>query len=250
VHLFVYGKSAFEEEKGLFPARQALEASQAIARRNKLHENHVIFARQNPELIDLGVIHNDLISTGHKDFFLYHERSFAETAQTVKHLKEEMEKICHCPLRTCKITEEMLPASKAIETYFFNSQIVTLPDQTELFLAPEECRPLPLVEWLPMQILFTNLRESMKNGGGPACLRLRINLTTEEKAKIHPYIFLDDVLYKSLVAWVEKHYRESLTVEDLGDPALLQESQSALDELTALLRLGSFYSFQLESACK
>lgn len=250
VHFFVYGKSAFEEKKGHFPVRQALEASQATARRHKLAAGQVLFAQQNPDLIDLGVFHNDVISTGHRDFFLYHERAFVDTTQVVKKLKEQFEKICSCPLRIYKITEEMLPASRAVETYFFNSQIVTLPDQTELFLAPEECRSLPLVEWLPMPILFTNIRESMKNGGGPACLRLRVTLTQEEKGKVHPYIFLDDDLYKALVVWVEKHYREKLSVDDLADPALLHESQKALDELTGLLRIGPFYSFQTESACK
>lgn len=246
VQLFVYGKSAFEENKNHFPTRQALEASQAIARRHKLSKEHTYFVEQNPELIDLGVFHNDVISTGHRNFFLFHERAFVETDKLIK----QIEKNSPFPIRFLKITEKMLPVKQAVETYFFNSQIVTLPDQTELFIAPEECRSLPLVEWIPMKILFTPLRESMHNGGGPACLRLRMVLTEEERKKVHPSIFLNDSLYNSLVTWVERHYRDKLHVDDLSDPSLLQESQEALDALTGLLKLGSFYSFQVESTCK
>jgi succinylarginine dihydrolase len=51
-------------------------------------------------------------------------------------------------------------------------------------------------------------------------------------------------LYESLKEWINKHYREKLSSEDLADPKLLEESREALDELSRLLGLGNIYSFQ------
>jgi succinylarginine dihydrolase len=87
----------------------------------------------------------------------------------------------------------------------------------------------------------------MRNGGGPACLRLRVTLTEKEMLKTNPAVFLDETLYKKLVNWVNKHYRDDLTPRDLADPNLLKETRSALDELTHILKLGSVYPFQLFS---
>jgi succinylarginine dihydrolase len=84
----------------------------------------------------------------------------------------------------------------------------------------------------------------MKNGGGPACLRLRVVLTQEQLSKVHPGILFDLPLYERLVAWVKKHYRESLRADDLADPLLMRESMTALDELTGILGLSGSYPFQ------
>jgi succinylarginine dihydrolase len=91
-----------------------------------------------------------------------------------------------------------------------------------------------------------DLRQSMRNGGGPACLRLRVALSEDAVAAMNLGVLLTDQLYGRLVAWVQGHYREELSVADLADPALLQESRHALDELTGILGLGSIYDFQHE----
>ncbi|MGH6950315.1 MAG: N-succinylarginine dihydrolase, partial [Vitreimonas sp.] len=89
------------------------------------------------------------------------------------------------------------------------------------------------------------VRESMRNGGGPACLRLRIVMTPAERAAATQGFFLDDALAANLEAWIRKHYREELAPADLGDPALVAETRRALDELTRILPLGGdFYAFQ------
>jgi len=95
------------------------------------------------------------------------------------------------------------------------------------------------------QVEYVEVRESMRNGGGPACLRLRIVMTPEERAAAASGFFLDDALALKLEAWIKKHYREELAPDDLGDPALVAETQTALDELTRILPLGGdFYPFQ------
>jgi succinylarginine dihydrolase len=59
-------------------------------------------------------------------------------------------------------------------------------------------------------------------------------------------VFLDDALAAELELWIRRNYRDRLATADLGDPALLEESRRALDELTRILRLPSVYPFQLE----
>jgi succinylarginine dihydrolase len=92
---------------------------------------------------------------------------------------------------------------------------------------------------------YIDVRQSMHNGGGPACLRLRVPLTDEEARSLGAGVLLDDALDETLCAWVDRHYRDRLVAHDLADPALARECMTALDELTRILRLGSVYDFQL-----
>ncbi|MGL5728683.1 MAG: N-succinylarginine dihydrolase, partial [Plesiomonas sp.] len=94
------------------------------------------------------------------------------------------------------------------------------------------------------QVIYMDLRQSMQNGGGPACLRLRVVLTPAELSAVNPHCLLDEVKINRLEQWVNKHYRDRLIPAELRDPTLLQESYSALDELTQLLQLGNIYHFQ------
>jgi succinylarginine dihydrolase len=91
---------------------------------------------------------------------------------------------------------------------------------------------------------FVDVRQSMRNGGGPACLRLRVVLTEEELEVAHARVFLTAELYERLVGWVVRHYRDELGPGDLGDVKLLEESRAALEELTGILGLGSVYAYQ------
>ncbi len=220
VHLYVYGV----EKADHFPARQSKEACETIAR---VHGGVAIFAQQNPALIDKGVFHNDVISCGNQDLFLYHKEAFVNTPEVIEEIQR------YVPIEPIAVE---ISVEKAIETYLFNSQLLTLPDQSRLLLAPEECRELPLHK-LPFPVDFVEIKESMQNGGGPACLRLAIPLTETEINKIHQPIFLTPSLYKELKGWIEIHYRDHLAPEDLGDPALLQESQKALEALYNILQI-------------
>src|SRR5690606_950384 len=91
---------------------------------------------------------------------------------------------------------------------------------------------------------YLDVRQSMSNGGGPACLRLRVPLTLAQRAALGGRVLLDRVLFEELREWVPRHYRDRLAPADLADPALLLESRAALDELTQIMRLGSVYGFQ------
>jgi len=141
-----------------------------------------------------------------------------------------------------------------VSTYLFNSQLVERPDGGLLLVAPAECREHPRVaaflddllarQGAIAEVVTFDLRQSMRNGGGPACLRLRVPLTGDERSSIAANVFLDDALADALDAWIRRHYRERLAPPDLADPSLLDESRRALDELTQLLRLPGIYAFQ------
>jgi succinylarginine dihydrolase len=259
VHLFVYGKKRAEDSSAMpqkFPARQSEEASKAIVRLHQLHPGRVVLARQNPDAIDAGVFHNDVISTGNLNVFFYHEKAFVNTEEIIQEIKIKLEAEEIAPV-FIPVAEKELPLDETVSSYLFNSQLVTLPNGTMALIAPQECQESARVQTFlqsllkkeghPVkEIIYQDLRESMQNGGGPACLRLRIVLNQKEQAAMLPSIILTEPLYQRLVAWVEKHYRDSLTLRDLIDPQLLKETRACLDELTDILKLGPIYPFQFE----
>jgi succinylarginine dihydrolase len=132
--------------------------------------------------------------------------------------------------------------------------VLTRDDGTMCIVAPEDAREdaqaRAFLEKVvdaggPVtQVFYRDVRQSMHNGGGPACLRLRVPLEEEEVAALGARVLLDDALHDTLCSWVDRHYRERLTAADLADPSLAREIMAALDELTQILRLGSVYDFQ------
>ena len=259
IQFFVYGESTRRKNTPRphrFPARQTLEASEAIARLHKLSSNRTIFAQQNPQAIDLGVFHNDVISVGDRDIFFFHEDAFLDTQSTVKSLSEMFEQHYKSPLRLIQVSRDQLDLQTCVATYLFNSQIVLTADNRTVLIAPKECANNPKVQTYINEIiedpdkpidtvLFQEVKQSMAGGGGPACLRLRVALTEEEQQKIKTTTLFSDELEQTLKNWIQKHYRTALTLTDLADPNLIDETQTALDELTKILDLGSIYPFQL-----
>lgn len=256
IEVFVYGISHFDsasKKPVRFPARQSLEASTSIARLHRLRPDEVLFIRQNPDVIDRGVFHNDVISVANENVLLYHEESFED--RSIGGLKSVFrKKYGHEPV-FIRVTGDRLSVDEAVRTYLFNSRLVTISDGTMALIAPQECcessRAADLLEEIladrsnPIKtIRFTNIRESMQNGGGPACLRLRIILTDEEKASINQGVILNSGLFSLLEEWAGNFYRDHLHFSDFDDPQLLYESRQALDQLTRILGLGSIYSFQ------
>ncbi len=258
IHLFVYGRHAWKpntHKPKNFPARQTLEASQSIARLHRLFPDRVVFAQQNPHAIDAGVFHNDVASVGNKNVFLYHEEAFVDTPKTIEDLQLKMQSLCKSELIPIEVRAADVSLQEAVHSYLFNSQLVSLDSASMALIAPSECEQLPAVKHTLENILadsrnpirevhYFNLHESMRNGGGPACLRLRIVLTKEELQETHPGIFLTDKLYRELKAWIELHYRDQLHPKNLADPILWTEIKEALNELTQILKLGPIYPFQ------
>ena len=244
VELFVFGRKAFDPSAltpTRFPARQTAEASQSIARRHRLQPNKVVFAQQNPVAIDAGVFHNDVIAVGNGPFFLYHEQAFVDTSRVIRDLKNAAA-ACGFTLELFEVKASQLSLEMAVRTYFFNAQIVTLPSGKMAMLAPQECfehsETERLLKALPMDCIYrVDLNQSMRNGGGPACVRLRVVLSEKELRSTKTSVLLTEALYEKLVSCVKRYYRDRLTTQDLADPELWRESQQALAEIYALLDL-------------
>jgi succinylarginine dihydrolase len=254
LQIFVYGRD--ETAKTLpqmFPARQTLQASRAIARRHQLAPLRTVFLQQNPAAIDAGVFHNDVAAVGNLNVHFSHAQAYVDQAAAMQEIRNKFADVSQQSLYLFEVTEEELTLQEAVQTYLFNSQILRLPDGAMSLIAPAECEHHPraravigrLLDQTPVgSVHFLNVRQSMRNGGGPACLRLRVVLTEPERAAAHQGVFLDDNLYARLVAWVQKHYRDELRAADLADAKLLEEVRAALDELTNLLALPRLYDFQ------
>jgi succinylarginine dihydrolase len=256
VELFVYGRSAFGEgpAPARFPARQTREASEAVARLHGLDPDRTVLAQQDPAAIDAGVFHNDVIAVGEQTLLFCHERAFVDTPRVLDALRERLSSA----LTALVVRESEVTLDEAVATYLFNSQLLARPDGRYALVAPaeaqEHARTRALIERLTQdgtpiaEALVFDLRQSMRNGGGPACLRLRVPLTAEERAAVRGRVFLDDALAHDLEGWIDRHYRDRLAPGDLADPALLDESRHALDELTQLLAIPPVYRFQRTGA--
>jgi len=254
IEFFVYGRAGFDASLPTptrFAARQTREASEAIARRHALAPERTLYAQQNPEAIDKGVFHNDVVAVGSGAILFCHERAYIDQEAVLAALAKSIGR----DFKPIVVREEEVSLERAVTTYLFNSQLMERADGGMLLVAPSECAEdlavATLLERLvtgggPIrEVLTFDLKQSMQNGGGPACLRLRVALTPAERDAIRAPIWLDEGLHAALVAWVELHYRDRLVPPDLADPALLDESRRALDELSQLLGLGSVYPFQL-----
>ena len=252
VHLFIWGRRAAEPWTARHPARQTCEAFEAVVRRHGCAR--AVFARQARAAIEAGVFHNDVVCVGAGPVLLYHEAAF-EAASELKAAVRRAAAGLFEP-EFIEVSEEALPLAAAVRSYLFNSMLVRPPGEDRLVLvAPAEVKADPRARAAAERIAgangpigrveYVDVRQSMRNGGGPACLRLRLSLTEAELAATNGAQRFGPELHARLADWVRRRYRDRLAPADLADPALLEESRAALDELTGLLDLGGdAYPFQ------
>jgi succinylarginine dihydrolase len=234
IEVFVYGVAG-----GPFPARQHREASAAVARLNRLRPDDVLFVAQSEEAIAAGAFHNDVVAVANETVLFTHERAFAD--------KDAFYAALLAKLPAVEIVE--VPAARvsldaAIRSYLFNAQLVTLPQGGMALILPTDAQDVAEVwAWLeemvagngPIRRLIpVDVRQSMANGGGPACLRLRV---VADPATIDPRFILDDGKLDRLVAVVEAHWPEQVAVADLGAPVFVAAARAARRALLAALDL-------------
>ncbi len=256
VNVFVYGQSRQTDTSNwLFPARQDLYASQAVSRRHSIE--HALFLCQSPEVIHSGAFHNDVVACGNGPVLFFHEMAFTNESQQ-RVFEQLHERLAFMPI--C-VPSQRISVTKAVNSYLFNSQLLSSPqgDMTEMRLvAPSECDEDPDVrQYLDelvsdasqpiRQIQFVNVRQSMHNGGGPACLRLRVVLSSAELQRVNSAFIVHNDTLDVLRNWVKRHYRDTLTLNDLRDPDFCDECRTALDDLTQLLGIGAYYPFQADA---
>lgn len=252
IELFVYGRQGLDEATSnlKYPARQTKLASLAITQQHKLSTDKILLMQQATEAIDAGVFHNDVVFVANKNVIFFHELGFLSGNDIAAKIKNMLNDNCYL----LAISKDQISLKEAVATYLFNSQIVSTDMNSMALIAPIECKESPAAMHVidgiiaghnPIkQVKFVECRQSMHNGGGPACLRLRVQLNKEEQAASLQSLYLTQDLYQQLDSWIEKFYRDRLTADDLLDPKLATEVQTALDQLTQILHLGTIYPFQ------
>ncbi|MCL4124276.1 UNVERIFIED_CONTAM: hypothetical protein GTU68_024472, partial [Idotea baltica] len=228
-----------------FPARQTKLASQSIARLHQLKPEDTFFLQQNPAAIDAGVFHNDVISVGNQNVLLCHEFSFVDQENQLQRIRDRFQTKFKQPLHVIEFNGAELPLFAAVSSYFFNSQLVTRPDGGMTIFSPLECEKIRSAQFCIDRLIqednpvdqaqFVDLGQSMNNGGGPACLRLRVAMNEAEIAAVHQGILFTDKLHGQLVDWVKRHYRNRLSTADLCDPDLPGEVERSLVELAKII---------------
>jgi succinylarginine dihydrolase len=249
LELFVYGASRFRDLNRMpsrFPARQMVEASEAIARHHRLMEEGALFIQQSSEAIDAGVFHNDVISVVNENVIFLHEKAFENQAE----IKEIIQKKWRGkkPLYFIEVPESQCNLKECVRSYLFNSQLVTLPSGKMKLIVPEDCvesletkSTLDALVGVHSNVLdgYTAfpLKESMQNGGGPACLRLRVTLRKEDLAFVHGGVWLTPERELNLKKLIDREYRDELTLSDLADPQFYGETQRIFDALEDFFQL-------------
>lgn len=216
VEVFVYGETG-----GKFPARQHEQASRAVARLNHLAPDRAIFIEQNPDAIAAGAFHNDVVAVANERVLFTHGQAFADQHRAYEAIRAKFSE-----LEIVEVPAEAVSLAEAISTYLFNSQLVTLPDGGMELIAPEEAKTEAVLRWAdnatggnkPIRaIRYVDVRQSMANGGGPACLRLRV---VADPAHVDPRFMLDDGKEELLGNVISDHWPEEIAPDKLGDAAL------------------------------
>lgn len=234
IEVFVYGRTG-----GAFPARQHEQASRIIARRHGLTPEACIFIEQNPEAIAAGAFHNDVVAVANERVLFAHARAFAEQAAAYEQIRAAFP-----ALQVVEVPENVISLSEAIGTYLFNSQLVTLPDGGMELIAPSECAQSEAVAAWAQQatggnqpiraIRYVDVRQSMANGGGPACLRLRV---VADPAMVDQRFMLDDERASRIESVVSRYWPETIETAQIGSKALAETLRTARAKLLETLDL-------------
>ena len=234
VEVFVYGRQG-----GKFPARQDEQASRAVARLHGLGEDNCVFIEQNPDAIEAGAFHNDVVSVANERVLFTHERAFADKQRAYDAIAAAFP-----ALQIVEVPESAVSLEEAIRTYLFNAQLLTLPTGEMALVVPTECQESASVWAWCEHMLATNgpirkvipvdVKQSMANGGGPACLRLRV---VADPATVDPRFMLDEAKADRIEAVVAENWPEQIDPADIGSDALAKAVIEAREALLSVLSL-------------
>jgi succinylarginine dihydrolase len=234
IEIFVFGVAG-----GAFPARQHRDASEAIARGHGLDPARTFFAQQSPDAIEAGAFHNDVVAVANGRVLFAHEQAFAEAEQLYAALRTALPEI-----EIVEVPASQVSLEDAIRSYLFNAQLVTLPGGATALIVPEEARDTPSVwRWLQEHVAgngpirrveVVDVRESMGNGGGPACLRLRV---VADPSTVDHRFLVDEAKLDGIGEVIERYWPEAIGSDDLRDADLIRQIEEARRRL--LLSLGT-----------
>jgi succinylarginine dihydrolase len=236
LEVFVYGKDG-----GPFPARQHEQASRILARRHGLDPERTLFIEQSPEAIAAGAFHNDVVAVANERVLLMHEQAFADPAGAGAAIREK------CPeAEIVTVPAAAVSLAEAVRSYLFNAQLVTLPTGDMALVVPTEAwDSKPVRRWLDgmlagngpiRRVVPVDVRQSMANGGGPACLRLRV---VADPARVDPRFLLDESKADTIARVIQRHWPEQIDPADLGDATLARTVIAARGALLDMLNLNA-----------
>jgi succinylarginine dihydrolase len=224
VELFVYGVGG-----GAFPARQHIEASKAIARLHKLDPERTVFVEQSEEAIAAGAFHNDVVAVANERVLFAHEQAFADRNAVIA----DCERLVP-GFELVEVAAADVPLEDAISSYLFNAQLVTPPDGEMTLVVPTEARETASVwNWVERhlggngpirRVEVVDVRQSMANGGGPACLRLRV---VADPDSVDPRFLVDDAKLDAVAEVIRTKWPIEIDTADLQKPSLIQDCRAA-----------------------
>ncbi len=234
VEVFVYGQQA-----GRFPARQHHQASRAVARKHGLDPAACVFIEQNPEAIAAGAFHNDVVAVANERVLFTHARAFADQQGAYEAMRSAFP-----ALEVVEVPEEAVSLDEAIRTYLFNAQLLTLPEGEMALVVPSECQESASVwAWCETmlagngpirKVIPVDVRQSMANGGGPACLRLRV---VADPATVDPRFLLDELRMQRMESVIAEMWPEQIDPADIGSESLAKTVIEAREALLGVLAL-------------
>jgi succinylarginine dihydrolase len=237
IELFVYGVSG-----GQFPARQHVQASKSIARLHRLDPDRTLFVEQSEEAIAAGAFHNDVVAVANERVLFTHEKAFAGRDELAGRLEQLVPGI-----EFVEVPDREVPLGDAVSSYLFNAQLVSPPDGETTLIVPREARETESVwAWLQRhlssngpirRVEVVDVRQSMANGGGPACLRLRV---VADPGTVDPRFLVDGARLDRVAGVIERHWPEEIHSDHVQEPALvadIERARAALLEALDLLEL-------------
>ena len=234
VEVFVFGRPG-----GRFPARQHEQASRAVARLHGLDPRRCVFIEQNPAAIEAGAFHNDVVAVANEKVLFTHDQAFADQIDAYEAIRAVFP-----DLHVVEVPESQVSLEEAIRTYLFNAQLVTLPTGEMALVVPSECQESASVwSWCermlasngPIRhVIPVDVRQSMANGGGPACLRLRV---VADPATVDARFLLDEAKAERIEAVIAQMWPETIQPDEIGTEALAAKVIEAREALLAVLSL-------------
>ena len=234
INVFAYG----EPRGGAYPERQSRRASEAVARLAGLAPERTLFALQNAGAVQAGAFHNDVVAVANAHVIFAHPEAFADPARLYGDLRARLPNL--------QVVEAFaVSLEDAVSSYLFNSQLVSLPEGGMALILPSDARE-NAAAWQAVeavlaadnaivQAVVVDVRESMRNGGGPACLRLRVSVDGPARAAIDPRFLIDAARWETLSRVVERHWPEKIAPGDLAKPELWEEAREAHAALEAAI---------------
>ena len=219
--------------------------------KHQLNTEHYFLLQQNQDAIQRGSFHNDIVSLSNENIFIAHEKAFEDRNalnQIIRILENNVSNF-----QFIEIKENEIPLIDIIKSYLLNSQLVSTTDGEMLMVLPADVRNFDnCMQWIDKtkqispvkKFEFVDIKQSMMNGGGPACLRLKVLMNNKELEGVNKNFILDDNKVEQIKHLIQSFYRDRILPDDLKDPDLLDEFQMILDQYTQIFDLENFYSFQ------